>query len=87
MAWFECRAEYVSADTLVLTASLHWVRAAALQAGDQLIAFDRDARQDGNAFRRWRAARVEAVAEARVSCRKLHLSDGTTVVSDRCRVG
>lgn len=69
----------VSPDTRVLTADLRWVPAGKVSVGDQLIAFDEEA--SGLSGRRMRGATVLGAPALSRPCYRVHLSDGTSVVS------
>lgn len=69
----------VSPDTRVLTADLRWVEADRIRVGDQVMAFDEEV-PDGER-RQWRQATVEAAETLIRPCYRLHLTDGTKLVS------
>ncbi len=71
-------------DTRVLTQDLRWIPAGKVSEGDRLAAFDempleRPGRKRGG--RHWREAVVERVTTLRRPSYRLHLEDGTSVVS------
>lgn len=74
-------AEYcVSPDTRVLTADLRWVPAEQLEVGDKLVGFDEHV-QPGKRFREFRETTVEAVTELLQPSFRLHMADGTKLIS------
>jgi len=74
-------AEYcVSPETRVLTADLRWVPAEQLKVGDELVAFDEYPAENRN-YREFRKTKVEAVTELMQPSYRLHLADGTKLIS------
>ena len=83
----------VAPETRVLTHELRWRRAADLEVGDSLLAFDEEnpgsAREGLRAptqYRRWRHSKVVAAPRVKLPCYRLTFDDGTTVVAseDHC---
>lgn len=74
----------VAPETRVLTADLLWVPASEVRVGQRLIAFEEFPRTkndlDGR-YRHWKSAIVEEANQLTRPCYRLHMADGTTLVS------
>lgn len=71
----------VAPETRVLTSDLRWVEAGSLSEGDELIAFDEAKGGEGGNYRAWKPATVQLVQRLRRPCKRLHMEDGSTLVS------
>ena len=69
----------IGPETRVLTADLRWVQAGTLKVGDTLVGFDEEPKP-GLPYRRWRTARVDVVQRLRRPSRRIHTSDGKTIM-------
>jgi hypothetical protein len=77
--------ECVTPGTRILTQSLSWVPAGSLHVDDGLLCFD-DFPTEGatgklKRFRHWRQGHVVATGVSKRLCLRLHLADGTVLVS------
>lgn len=66
-------------ETRVLTSDLRWVASGDIEVGDELMAFDEEARDTKT--RRWRTAKVTANPEIKRPCYRVTLEDGTEIVA------
>ena len=74
----------VSPETRILTADLRWVRADEVEPGDEVIAFDEEkggGKDSPTKFRQWRKAVVDKAVRLTRPCYRIHMADGTSMVS------
>ena len=73
-------------DSKILTDDLRWVPISEVKVGDKVIAFDesRGPQMEGEySYRQWRVATVEKANVITRPCYRVHLSDGTELISSQ----
>lgn len=74
----------ITPETKVLTSDLRWEEAGNIKVGQKVIGFDENTgpmNEGPHAYRQWRCSEVEEANRLIRPCYKLHLEDGTTLIS------
>ena len=72
----------VAPESRILTAGLEWVPAEQIKVGDDLVGFD-EFPPEGSTYRQYRSSKVTAVKELMRPSYRLHMADGTKLVSSQ----